>query len=199
MPTNYGCEHFSPLTQGGPCVALQRMAPPTSILLGLILVGAAVTARGEVTLHNLFSDNMVLQRDMSVPIWGWAEEGEEVMVQFRDQSVTAKPVGGLWVARLKKLKAGGPDRLTVTGQKNSVALTNILVGEVWIASGQSNMEWPLRAAYEPEREIAASADPMVRLFTVPKLKADAPVRNINGSWQICQPITASNFSAVAYY
>ena len=115
----------------------------------------AYIARADVKLHGLFSDNMVLQQGSAVPIWGWADEGEQVTVQFRDQKVTGITKNGQWMVRLKGLKPGGPDKLKVSG-KNSLTLENVLVGEVWIASGQSNMEWPLRASYEAEKEIAIS-------------------------------------------
>ena len=112
--------------------------------LALALVLVAPTVHGEVKLHGLFSDNMVLQRETRVPVWGWADEGEQVTVEFRGQKVSARAKGGSWMVRLGNLKGGGPDELKISG-KNSITLTNVLVGEVWIASGQSNMEWPLRA------------------------------------------------------
>ena len=152
----------------------------------------------DVKLHGLFSDNMVLQRDAAVPVWGWADDGEKVTVEFRNQKVSTTAKGGKWMVKLKKLKAGGPDDLRVAG-KNALTLKNVLVGEVWIASGQSNMEWPMRASYEPETEIAKTANPLLRLYTVPKLKADEPRDNVPNSWQECGPSTTSNFSAVAYY
>ncbi len=167
------------------------------VLPGLLL-GSALLVRADIKLHGLFSDNMVLQRDVSVPVWGWADEGEQVTVQFRQRTVRTVARGGKWMVRLGKLPAGGPNDLKVSG-KNTLMLRNVLVGEVWMASGQSNMEWPLRAAFDAETDVAASANPMLRLYTVPKLKADAPLDNVSASWQECQPSTSSNFSAVAYY
>ena len=170
----------------------------SKLVPGFALLLTAAVARADVKLHGLFSDHMVLQRDSSVPVWGWADEGEQVTVEFRGRKVTAKAVGGHWVARLPKLKAGGPDKLTVTG-KNSITLEGVMVGEVWIASGQSNMEWPMRASYDPENEIPKATDADLRLYTVPKLKSDTPVDNVAASWQLCSPASVSNFSAVAYY
>jgi sialate O-acetylesterase len=152
----------------------------------------------DVKLPALFSDNMVLQQKMRVPVWGWADDGEEVTVQFRGRKVTTTAKDGKWMVRLGNLKAGGPDDLTVSG-KNNVVLKKVLVGEVWIASGQSNMEWPLHRSFEPQADIAASANPLIRLFTVPKLKADRPVDDVKASWQECNSETVTNFSAVAYY
>jgi sialate O-acetylesterase len=102
------------------------------------------------------------------------------------------------MVRLGKLKAGGPDELKVSG-KNSLTLKNVLVGEVWIASGQSNMEWPLRLAFEPEQDIANASNAWLRLYTVPKLKANEPVKHLEAAWLECGPQSVSNFSAVAYY
>ena len=169
-----------------------------SFRLVLLLLLAALPARAEVRLHGLFTDNMVLQRHASVPVWGWAADGEEVTVQFRDQKVSTVAKGGKWMVRLKNLKAGGPDELKVTG-RNGLTLRNVLVGEVWIASGQSNMEMALRSCFNAEAEIAATANPMLRLCTVPKLKANAPVDDVTAPWAECGPATTPGFSAVAYY
>jgi sialate O-acetylesterase len=163
-----------------------------------LFLGVANLGRAEVTLHGLFSDDMVLQRNARVPIWGWADEGEEVVVQFRGETVKTITKDGHWMVHLKKLKAGGPDELKVSG-KNAITLKNVLVGEVWIASGQSNMEWPLRMSYEADQAIAASANALLRLYTVPKLRANAPTNNIRAHWQECTPSTTPAFSAVAYY
>lgn len=164
------------------------------VLFGLI----AVSANADVRLHGLFSDNVVLQRNAAVPVWGWADDGEKVTVEFRGQKVSTTARNGKWLVRLEKLQAGGPDELRVTGE-NAITLKNVLVGEVWIASGQSNMEWPMRASLAPETEIPKTANPLLRLYTVPKLKADEPRDSVNATWVECSPATTSNFSAVAYY
>jgi sialate O-acetylesterase len=168
------------------------------LLLSAFLVCSALLARADVKLHGLFTDNMVLQRDATVPIWGWAEDGERVTVHFRGKKASAVAKGGKWMVRLGKFKAGGPDFLTVAG-RNVVTLSNVLVGEVWIASGQSNMEWPMRSTFNATQEIAATANRLIRLYTVPKLRADAPVDNVAAAWEICGPSTVPGFSAVAYY
>jgi len=163
-----------------------------------IVALAALSAHADVRLHGLFTDNMVLQRGVPAPVWGWADDGEEITVQFRNQTVKTVAHGGKWMVKLKKLKAGGPDELKVAG-KNSITLKNVLVGEVWIASGQSNMEWPMRASYQPETEIPKTANAQLRLFTVPKLKLNEPTNNVAGQWVESSPLTTSNFSAVGYY
>ncbi|MDB6111192.1 MAG: Sialic acid-specific 9-O-acetylesterase [Pedosphaera sp.] len=169
----------------------------------LVLVGAANlffngAAHADVRLPNLFTDHMVLQQQAKVPVWGWADEGEEVVVTFRGQKVKTKAKDGRWMVKLSALKAGGPDALTVAG-KNSLTLNDVLVGEVWICSGQSNMEFPLEKSLESKTDIEASANPAIRLFKVPKLKANAPTNDVKGAWQACNPRTVGGFSAVGYY
>ncbi len=154
--------------------------------------------RADVKLPALFSDHMVLQQGMAVPVWGWADEGEMVTVQFRNQKVRAAAKDGKWMVKLRSLKPGGSDPLIVSG-KNSIELKDVLVGEVWICSGQSNMEWPLHRSFEPQSDIQNSANPYLRLFTVPKLKANEPGSDVRSNWLESGPTTSSNFSAVAYY
>ncbi len=169
------------------------------LLTGTLAVWlAALNLRADVKLPGLFSENMVLQQGIEVPVWGWASEGEHITVRFRKQKKTAIAKDGRWSVRLKKLKAGGPDTLTIDAN-NKIILKNVLVGEVWVASGQSNMEWPMRLTDNAEAEIASSAHDQVRLFTVPKLKALAPTNNVPSTWQLCRPETTTNFSAVAYH
>src|SRR5438105_10164309 len=109
-----------------------------SCLASLVVIAILPSAWAEVRLPALFSDNMVLQQGMRVPVWGWANEGEEVTVSFRGQTARTKAKDGKWMVKLAHLKAGGPDNFVVQG-KNRIELTNVLVGEVWICSGQSNM------------------------------------------------------------
>jgi sialate O-acetylesterase len=169
-------------------------------LLSLAALGlcAAPFARADVRLPALFSDNMVLQQGMEVPVWGWASDGEQVTVTFRGQTAKTVAKDGKWMVKLKKLKAGGPDELTVKGN-NSLMLKNVLVGEVWICSGQSNMEFPLRQSFESKADVDASANPQIHLFHVPKMKADAPKDDVKASWTACDPDTVTGFSAVGYY
>jgi sialate O-acetylesterase len=169
----------------------------SSCTAALLVLGAGLV-HADVKLHNLFTDHMVLQRDIAVPVWGWADDGEKVTVEFRGQKVSTTAANGKWTVRLKKLKAGGPDTLKVTG-KNSVTVQDVLVGEVWVASGQSNMEWAMRSSFEPQADIAAARNPHLRLFTVPKLKSDKPVSTVDSSWKQTNPETVTNFSAVGYY
>ncbi|HEY2952787.1 MAG TPA: sialate O-acetylesterase [Verrucomicrobiae bacterium] len=178
---------------------IQRKLFPLSLRSILFLVCSALAVRADVKLPALFTDHMVLQQGQSLKVWGWAEAGEQVTVAFRKQRVTIQcPASGKWMVTLKSEKAGGPDTLTVSG-KNSITINDVLVGEVWVASGQSNMEFALRNSFASAADIAASAHPDIRLFTVPKLKADAPVDDVKASWLECKPETVPGMSAVAYY
>jgi sialate O-acetylesterase len=166
-----------------------------------ITLAAAFTAlgiRADVRLPGLFSDNAVLQQGAPIPIWGWADDGERVTVSFRGKSVSAVAQNGTWRVEVPKQKAGGPFNLVVEG-KNRIERKDILVGEVWVCSGQSNMEWPLNRSFQPDQDIAASANPNLRLFTVPKLRSNEPVNDIKAGWQECGPETVKGFSAVGYY
>ena len=179
------------------------MTPHALIRTFLVLLCTAGLASAEVRLHNLFTDHMVLQQSTSVPIWGWAEEGEKVTVEFAGQKVSTTTRNGRWMVKLKNLKPGAPATLRVFsdwgGKHTALQVSDVLVGEVWIASGQSNMEWGMRSSFNSTNDIAASANPQIRLFTVPKLKLNAPTNNVKGAWQECGPETVPGFSAVAYY
>jgi len=134
-------------------------------------------------------------------------------VQFGTQTARTKTKDGKWIVRLKGLRENQRGTLTITANNGTVArfadygaatvhrirLTNVVVGEVWLASGQSNMEWPMQKTWSAETEIAAASNPMVRLYTVKKLRANSPTNNCIGNWDVCTPATVSNFSAVAYY
>jgi sialate O-acetylesterase len=167
----------------------------TCLLYG---VAALALARADVKLPAIFSDNVVLQQAKPIAVWGWADDGEKVSVALNGQTTTTEGTNGRWMAYLPKMDAGGPHKLEVRG-RNSISVENVLIGEVWVCSGQSNMEWPLRATFEPQKEIAAAANPKIRLFTVSKAKAAEPMLDVKGSWMECDSNSVPNFSAVAYY
>ena len=157
----------------------------------------------EVRLPAVIGDNMVLHRCAEAPIWGWAAPGEEIkVVGSWDQNTSWGTVAdrdGKWLVRIHPPKqAGGPHELTIQG-KNTITVQNILVGEVWVASGQSNMQWTLRVANNASAEIAAAHYPEIRLFHVPRLTAIEPMQNVKASWKVCTPDNAQGFSAVAYF
>ena len=150
-------------------------------------------------LHPLFTDHCVLQRDVPIPIWGWTEPKARVKVSFLGQSVeTSADDKGHWQVKLGPYPAGGPHTLSITGPQ-AVEVTDILMGDVWICSGQSNMEWPVNASDRKDEEIAAADHPTIRLFTVPKRVALQPESTVNASWEVCSPATVAEFSAVGYF
>lgn len=158
-----------------------------------------LAAQAELQLPALFSDNAVLQQGIAVPVWGWADDGDVVTVQFRGQKVSTTTQLGKWSLNLKKLKAGGPDTLTIATKSQTLQFTNVLVGEVWVCSGQSNMEWPLHKSFQPEADIASATNTQIRLFLVPKNKSDAPTTRIKAGWVVCSPDVIKWHSAVGYY
>ena len=165
-------------------------------------ITAATAVHAEVTLPRLFSDNCVLQGGQPIPVYGTAEPDEKITVTFRNQkqTVTADATGA-WKTNLKPEAASEtPATLMVSGAKNTVTVKGVLVGEVWICSGQSNMEWPLSAAANGKEAVQASADPGIRMFTVPKRTLAKPASDLNaGQWQAAAPDTAGGFSAVGYF
>lgn len=168
-------------------------------------LGLSGPARATVVPNPLFADHAVLQQGTKVPIWGTANPGEAVTVEIAGQSVstTAAP-NGRWSVRLAPLPAGGPHTLTISG-KNKVVLSDILVGEVWIAGGQSNMERQLglRPGQRPiddwEKEVAAATHPQIRHFAVAQEKSLTPVQAVKGAWVVCSPETVKDFTAVGYF
>jgi len=166
----------------------------------LILCGCvAVVVKAEVKLPALIGEHMVLQQGMPVRIWGQAEAGETVTVAFRGQKVSATTdAAGKWAVFLKPLEAGGPEQMTIAG-KNKIVLSDVLVGEVWVASGQSNMQMAVKSASNAEQEIANANYPAIRLFEVKRVVADAPAEDVSGSWQVCSPETVAGTSAAGYF
>jgi sialate O-acetylesterase len=164
----------------------------------MLLAAAVLPAHATVRPHALFSDGAVLQQGMPVPVWGTASAGETVRVSIQGQTATTTALGGEWRVRLRPLKAGGPYTLTIAGE-NTLTIQDVLVGEVWVCSGQSNMEWPLSRSFQPQEAIARSQDAGLRLWTVPHAVSDIPRRDTQGAWKTCGPETLPGFSAVAYY
>ncbi len=156
-------------------------------------------ARADVQLHPLFSEHAVLQRDHVVPVWGWADPGEEVTVSLAGHRArTAAGADGRWLARLPRMAAAEGLTLTVQG-RNTLTVPDVHVGEVWLCSGQSNMAWPVSRSRDFEKERAAAAYPKIRMFTVGRTAARVPQERCAGSWQVCSPETVGAFSAAAYF
>ncbi len=158
------------------------------------------TAHANVTLPYILSENMVLQRDIPVNIWGWANSGEKVTVSINGQKFSARAdQNGAWKVKLKPMAAGGPFELVVKG-KNTIILKNIMVGDVWVCGGQSNMEFPLIRSRNWETDKNTADRPNIRLFSVPRKMSLKPLDNTQkASWEVCNENTASGFSAIGYY
>ncbi len=167
---------------------------------GLAVASWTASARADVRLPAIIGNNMVLQADLPLPIWGWAEPGEDVTVTLGDAKATAKAdAQGNWSVKLPARKASAdPAEMTVAG-KNTLKLTNILVGEVWGGSGQSNMEWSVNQSANRDQEIQNATYPQIRLFLVPKRLSSKPLDNVNAAWVVCSPQTIPSFSAVLYF
>ncbi|MBT1701568.1 sialate O-acetylesterase, partial [Fulvivirgaceae bacterium PWU4] len=166
----------------------------------LVLVVIAYTLRAEVTLPKIFGDNMVLQRDRAIVVWGWASAKEKITVQLNKQTKTVSAgKDGQWKVSLSAEAAGGPYQLVVKG-KNTITLGNVLIGDVWICSGQSNMEWVVRNSNNAAEEIKQAQYPTIRHFKVPNTVASTPKNDLpDGSWKICTPENAGDFTAVGYF
>jgi len=169
------------------------------VLLAVLVMG--ISSFAELKLAAVFSDGMVLQRDQKVPVWGWADPGAEVSVSFagKEKAVKAGP-DGKFLIRLKKMKANAePQSLLVKSGDESVEVKDVLVGEVWLCSGQSNMQWPVKNVNDYEAEKVAADHPLIRMFLT-DLKASTELqKDCTGSWKVCSPENVGDFSATAYF
>jgi sialate O-acetylesterase len=173
--------------------------PGLAATLLALLAGPEPAARADVKLPAIFGPHMVLQRDQQDRVWGWAEPGEEVTVEIGGRSKTARAgPDGRWQVVLDAMPAGGPHTMTIRG-KNTVQLDDVLVGEVWICSGQSNMQWPVAASKDADLEIPTAKYPSIRLIAVPNVGTQEPQKDFRGQWRLCRPDTVPGFSAVGYF
>jgi sialate O-acetylesterase len=168
------------------------------ILLLLTLPGFCF---GQVRLARLFSDHVVLQRQKPIPVWGWAKAGEKVKVTLASQSVEAKAdASGKWKVSLKPMEAGGPHTLQATAKSGNVSVNDVLIGEVWLCSGQSNMEWPVSAAKDFDLERKNADFPQIRHFKVEHEVTLSPEADLkSGEWKIASPETVGGFTAVGFF
>jgi len=173
-----------------------KILPP---LIVLLFLGTINTIQCQITLPSVFNDNMVLQQNFEAPIWGWAEPGTKISVSGSwsklPSQTTIADKDGQWMLKLLTTSAGGPYELYI----NDIIIKNVMLGGVWICSGQSNMEWALEQSENAETEIELDSFPAIRLFYVARDNADEPSKDCYGSWKICNPENARTFSAVAYY
>lgn len=166
--------------------------------LYLSLIAMLSFATDEFTVADVFTDHMVLQRNAVVKIWGEAPSGSVIEVRFAGQSKQVKAIRGKWKATLKTGEAGGPYQLDVINGNNKVSFQDVLIGDVWLAGGQSNMEFALRRVKDAQAEISSADYPQIRYYKVSR--KFYPEQNVSkASWNVCSPQTASEFSAIAYY
>lgn len=160
----------------------------------------SILANANVRMPLLFSDGMVLQRNKIIPVWGWADPNEKVEVHFNKQTRTIiADKNGKWMIGLNAEKAGGPFELTITG-KNKIVIKDVLVGEVWICSGQSNMEFQVSKTINAQAEINDSNYPMIRHFGVAQDLSGTPKEELKaGKWEVSSKETVGNFTAIGYY
>jgi sialate O-acetylesterase len=177
----------------------------------LVFTGIYQVFGDELAIPSVFSDHMVLQRDVKVPIWGWAEPGDKITVALeREKKRTIADKDGKWLIRLNKHAAGGPFNITITG-KTSINLQDVYFGEVWLCSGQSNMQmllgksersWIAGGVTDFEKEIADSDYPQIRMLTVPfddKTMVFEPKKDSGGNWIVCNPQTSAKFAAIPFF
>lgn len=184
---------------------LRSLSTPLSILVLLVLVFASPAALAELTVSNLFGDGMVLQRDKPVKVWGWAVPNELVRVEFAGQTVGAEAdKDGKWVATFEPMAASfEPRELHVDAKSGSLRIEDVLVGEVWVCGGQSNMAWTLNGSLDPDVAIASANHPAIRFLSLPnvasgRVSRDVPLNEGQG-WRPCTPEHAAQFTAVGYY
>lgn len=169
-------------------------------LLIPVLTALALSAQAEVKLPAIIGDNMVLQQKLANPIWGWDTPGTDVTVTFAGQTKTAKAgADGKWTVKLDPVPANAkPATMGIKGT-SARELKNILVGEVWICSGQSNMQWSVNASWDSDLEIASAKFPNIRLISVPQVGTQEPQKDFKGAWAECSPQNVGSFSAVGFF
>lgn len=174
------------------------MMKPYAFIWLFLTLGLSVQAN--VTLPKIFSDHMVLQRETAIPIWGWANAGEKITILFNKQKVsTIADQHGKWSIRLKPEKAAASFTLKVSGE-NSIEVKNVAVGEVWLCSGQSNMEWTVGQSINAEKELTAADNPLIRQIKISKTINTIPQQDFDdGAWQISNPATTKDFTGVGYF
>jgi sialate O-acetylesterase len=173
--------------------------PSLRLLPAAFLATLTATAHADVRVPAIISDHMVLQQETPANIWGWADAGEKVSVKFAGKTAeTAADAKGRWQVKLEDLKPGTTGALTISG-KNTLTVNDVIVGEVWLASGQSNMEWIVGNSKDGPAEIAAANFPAIRIFTAVKNAQAEPQENVPGQWEVTSPNSVWHFTAVGYY
>lgn len=167
----------------------------------LAVLGMALTASAELKLPSIIGNHMVLQRDMDLPVWGWSDPGSTVTVSIAGQTQTAKAgEDGRWEATLTPLQVTPHAlRMVIKSGTEEIVLSNIVIGEVWVCSGQSNMQWSVSQSNDPDLEIATANYPNIRLISVPQVGTQELQDDFKGNWEICTPATVGEFSGVGFF
>ncbi|WP_299552350.1 sialate O-acetylesterase [Seonamhaeicola sp.] len=172
------------------------------LVIGLFLLSALAcsTSDNQLSISKLYNDNMVIQRNQPIRIWGKADEGARVKVQFNNGEYETTAVKGRWLVELPEMRAGGPYEMSINSGGNSIAIKNILIGDIWVCSGQSNMEWTVKDTKNAVIELSKANDTLIRHFKVPRSGSDKPSSELlGGHWEVCDTSSTADFTAVGYY
>ncbi|PCJ92273.1 MAG: sialate O-acetylesterase [Flavobacteriaceae bacterium] len=179
-----------------------KFSKVTTLFFTLFMLMATSLVSAKVVLPSIFSDNMVLQRNSEVALWGWGDVSEEITIvtswDGKAYKVTAT-TDAKWNVVIATPEAGGPYTISFKGRGATQILENILIGEVWLCSGQSNMEWSANSGIVHEDEVDKADFPNIRLFTADRRTAEYPQDNLSGYWSVCTPETMKSFSAIGYF
>jgi sialate O-acetylesterase len=173
-----------------------------TIILFTIFIFASLTITAQLRMPAIFGDHMVIQQNATVPIWGWAESTQDVKINVSWDTTTVKTKSNnttFWKAALQSPSAGGPHSITIKAGGETLTIQDVLAGEVWLCSGQSNMEWSMAASGDGKQIMDKVNDATIRLFNIPNSSADQLQTRGEGSWQICNASSVSGFSAVGYF
>ncbi len=182
---------------------MHRLIKSKSIILTVLLTFISGIITAQLRVPSIYCDHMVVQQNSDVPVWGWSEVNDQITVKASWDNIEAKAVGshtnGRWLVKLKSPHAGGPFTIEIKNAYKTIVLSDVMVGEVWVCSGQSNMEFRLAGATTGKDEIAAATHAEVRFFKIPKTASEYPQDICNGSWVSSNAADMPDFSAVGYY
>src|SRR5688572_16185680 len=173
-----------------------------TIILLLLLTFVSITTKAQLRMPVIFGDHMVIQKSTTVPIWGWAGATEDITINVSWDTTTIRTKTDnttFWKASLQSPSAKGPYTITIKAGNEIEIIEDVLVGEVWLCSGQSNMEWSIEASGDGKQVMDKVNDPTIRLFDIPNSSADHPQTRGEGSWKICKAENVKGFSAVGYF
>lgn len=179
---------------------MKKYAIPSVILLAVLLVSPPSVVRAELTMSAVFGDSMVVQRDKPIHVWGWSTPAATVQVSLSGHDANTKAgADGRFEVNLPALPAGGPHEMTIKAGEETRSIKDILVGEVWVCSGQSNMQWSVSSSNDADLESLAAKFPNLRHITVPQIGVQEPQNSFNGKWESCTPESVKALSAVGYF